>query len=51
MRRLSVFSAAVAVWGLCAFVGLSAAQAVSDAGGRVFGAIGGISERAAAIAG
>lgn len=37
MRRLPVFPAAVAVWGLCACAGLATAQAVPNTGGRVFG--------------
>jgi hypothetical protein len=42
MRRLSVFPAAVALWGLCVCAGLATAQAVPDTGGRVFGAVGGV---------
>jgi opacity protein-like surface antigen len=42
MRRLPVFPAAVALWGLCACAGLATAQAAPDTGGRVFGAVGGV---------
>lgn len=41
MSRLFVFPAAFAVWVLCTCAGLATAQATPDAGGRVFGAVGG----------
>lgn len=42
MNRLVVLPAVAAVWSLCTFAGIATAQLLPDAGGRVFGAVGGI---------
>jgi opacity protein-like surface antigen len=42
MRTVRLFPVAVAVCGLFAFSGLATAQDVAGAGGRVFGAVGGV---------